>query len=605
MTMNPPIVTPNRRILVVDDNQSIHADYRKILSAPAGEDAALAAAEAKFLGIKLDVMFEIDAASQGEEGVQMVERSLVEGRPYAMAFVDMRMPPGWDGVETTKRIWQASPELQIVICTAFADCSWEEVLEELKPLDRLLILKKPFDTIEVLQLARALAEKWRLREESKLILGNLEQVVQHRTRELEASQVAALNMMEDAVHNREQADRALEELKREVSERKQLEAQFLRAQRMEAIGSLAGGIAHDLNNALAPIVMASEFLKMTCKDADVGRVLDTIYESALRGAGMVKQILTFARGSEGERGLVQPKHLVKEMLDIAQHTFPKSIQIRTNVAIETWTLLGNPTQLHQILLNLCVNARDAMPTGGTLRLTTGNVHLDTAGAGLSPDARPGPYVLLTVTDTGTGMPPEVRARIFDAFFTTKAPDKGTGLGLSTVQNIVKDHGGFLTVDSTVGKGTTFSVYLPALPDAVAFDAAKRPALPMGQGELILVVDDEAAIRSIAQQTLQAFGYRVLTASDGAQALGVCAQNLTELRLLLTDMAMPIMDGKATIRAIRSVLPRVPVVIASGSDSLSEATKLKGLDVQAFLHKPYSADDLIRTVHEVLQGTVSP
>jgi signal transduction histidine kinase len=602
--MNLPIVTPNRRILVVDDNQAIHADYRKILGAPEGDDAALAAAEAKFLGTEQAVTFEVDAASQGEEGLQMVERSLAEGRPYAMAFVDMRMPPGWDGVETTKRIWQASPELQIVICTAFADCSWDEVMAELKPLDRLLILKKPFDSIEVLQLARALTEKWRLRQESKAILGNLEAAVKHRTRALEESQIAALNMMEDAVQNHEAARRALEDLQRTEAERNQLAAEFLRSQRMEGLGSLAGGIAHDLNNALAPVLLSVEILKLTNTDPDKGRILDTIYDCARRGADMVKQIVTFARGSEGNQGIVQPAHLVQEMIEMTRHTFPKGIQIRTAVAPNIWMLLGNPTQLHQILLNLCVNARDAMPTGGILTLGADNLRLDATAAEMSPDAKPGPYVILTVKDTGTGMTPEVRARLFEAFFTTKAPGKGTGLGLSTVHTIAKDHGGFLTVDSAVGQGTTFKVYLPAQPDTAPVVAVvARPALPKGNGELILVVDDEAVVRSIAAQTLEAYGYRVVTAYDGAQAVGVCAKHLADLQLLITDMAMPIMDGPATIRAVRTLLPRLKVMAASGSDVLSRSIALQELEVQGFLHKPYSADELIRTVHDVLQEKV--
>lgn len=213
-------------------------------------------------------------------------------------------------------------------------------------------------------------------------------------------------------------------------------------------------------------------------------------------------------------------------------------------------------------------------------------------------------MVLTVTDTGTGMTPEVRARIFEAFFTTKEPGKGTGLGLSTVHGIAKEHGGFLIVDSKVGRGTTFKVYLPAQPEAAAtVAAAERRALPTGKGELILVVDDEAAIRSIAKQTLEAFGYRVVTANDGAQAVGVCAQNLAGLQLLITDLEMPIMDGKATIRAIRTILPRLPVIVASGSGSLSDAPLQKELDVQAFLRKPFSADDLVRTVNESLQGAI--
>ena len=270
-------------------------------------------------------------------------------------------------------------------------------------------------------------------------------------------------------------------IRHDITEKKQIEAQFLRSQRMESIGGLAGGIAHDLNNALTPILMASQFLKLTCTDPQTARVLDTIHESARRGAGMVKQILTFARGSEGENVHIQPKHLVGEMVEIARNTFSKAIQIRTQVSPDTWPLTGNPTRLHQILLNLCVNARDAMPDGGTLTLTAGNIQLDEAGVAISPEAKPGRYVVLTVADTGTGMPPEVRERIFEPFFTTKAPDRGTGLGLSTVNGIVKSHDGFLTVDSEVGRGTTFSVYLP-VPDASVAPVAEAAPPPPADGK---------------------------------------------------------------------------------------------------------------------------
>ncbi len=389
----------------------------------------------------------------------------------------------------------------------------------------------------------------------------------------------------------------------DITEQKRLEAQFLRSQRMDSIGALAGGIAHDLNNALAPIAMASEFLRMTNRDPEKDRLLASIQDSAKRGAGMVRQILTFARGAEAERGVVQVKPLVREMADLAGHTFAKAIEIRTAVASDIWPLVGHPTQLHQILLNLCVNARDAMPRGGTLTLAAGNVRLrlDDACTRISPEAKPGPYVVLTVTDTGTGMLPEVRARIFDPFFTTKAPDRGTGLGLSTVNNIVKDHGGFICVRSEPGKGTQFDVYLPAQEAAIAPGEITRIAPPMGKGELILVVDDEASIRGIATQTLETFGYTVLGAGDGAQAVALTVRHLSRLQLMITDMDMPIMDGTATIRGVRTVAPHMKIILASGSLAGNSRMDPTSLAVQAMLDKPYKADDLLRTVHVVLNG----
>ncbi len=384
--------------------------------------------------------------------------------------------------------------------------------------------------------------------------------------------------------------------------RKQLEAQFLRSQRMESIGALAGGIAHDLNNALSPILMATQLLRMKNTNPDIDHKLALIEDSAKRGAGMVRQVLTFARGSENDRGTVQFKHLVKDMAGITRQTFPKTIDIDCHVASDTWTLQANPTQLHQVLLNLCVNARDAMPKGGTLSLTAANTHLDETCAAISPDAKPGPHVFLTVTDNGDGMTPEVCARIFEPFFTTKALEHGTGLGLSTVQGIVKNHGGFITVQSTPGRGTEFKVYLPAQESAAGAAAEAEPVTPpMGNGELILVVDDEAAVRNIATQTLEMFGYQVVAATDGAQAVAVAAQHLGDLQLIVMDIAMPIMDGPTAIRAIRTIVPRMKFIVVSGMDSPAKTITPEELGAEAFLRKPYSADDLLHTVHQVLRG----
>ncbi len=389
----------------------------------------------------------------------------------------------------------------------------------------------------------------------------------------------------------------------DITERKKLESELLRAQRMESIGMLAGGVAHDLNNALAPVLMATELLQSGCTDPQQRHLLGLIRAGADRGAAMVKQVLTFARGAEGKRGHVQVKHVLREIEDLARQTFPKSISIQTEPTRDLWPLIADPTQLHQVLLNLCVNARDAMPLGGKLTLSATNMEVDESYARMtSHDMKPGPFVVLSVTDTGTGMPPEVCARIFDPFYTTKSSDKGTGLGLSTVQSIVKNHGGFVTVRSTPGVGTEFKVHLPAEAGAaVQTTAAPKPARPMGSGELILVVDDESAIRNIAAQTLQTFGYRVLTAADGAQAVAICAQHRDSLRAMLVDMSMPIMDGNAAIHAARTLAPNIKAIAASGLDPSSrETSTAQRVVADATLNKPYSADELLQAVHDVLK-----
>ena len=387
-------------------------------------------------------------------------------------------------------------------------------------------------------------------------------------------------------------------IKHDITAKKELESQFLRSQRMEAIGTLAGGVAHDLNNALAPILMATEFMRSRCNDADTEQLLDTVAACAQRGAGMVRQLLTFARGAEGEHGPVQLTHLIKEMASLARQTFPKNIEARTDYPPDLWTILGNPTQLHQVLLNLCVNARDAMPDGGTLTLAAANVRPADDCAALSP----GPHMVLSVTDTGTGMTPEVRARLFEAFFTTKAPGVGTGLGLSTINGIVKEHGGFITVQSEVGRGTEFKVFLPAQTVAAAAPAAAAAAsLPQGNGELILVVDDEPSVLNIATRMLTLFGYRVVTAKDGVDAVTAFIRQPDEIQLVITDMDMPTMDGPATIGALRQLAPKLKVIVSSGMSFEHHADALSVLRVKVFLHKPYSVEELLHAVHEVITG----
>lgn len=387
----------------------------------------------------------------------------------------------------------------------------------------------------------------------------------------------------------------------DVTEKKKLEKQFLRAQRMESIGTLAGGIAHDLNNILAPILMAVEMLQSKLTEPGDQRFLSLIEASARRGSDIVKQVLTFARGVEGERVLVQLKHLAKETVKMIRETFPKNIRTVTHFAADLWTITGDSTHLHQVLMNLCVNARDAMPAGGTLSLAVENVHFDESRATMVPGAKAGPYVLLRVEDSGSGIPPEIVDKIYDPFFTTKAPGKGTGLGLSTVLGIVRSHGGFISVQSEMDAGTKFWVYLPATTQgqASADAEAGKDETPRGCGELILVVDDEAAIGEMAQKLLERQGYAVWKASDGTEAVALVAQDPGKIQLVLTDMMMPFMDGLALVRVLKRMDPNFKVIVASGFGEGDKISELTALGVQSFLAKPYSAKDLLNAVHEAL------
>ena len=389
----------------------------------------------------------------------------------------------------------------------------------------------------------------------------------------------------------------------DVTERRELEQQFLRAQRLESIGTLASGIAHDLNNILSPILMATGILRGSIRKEDQ-QMVDIIEGSAERGAGIVKQVLTFARGVEGERSLLQPKHLLTEMVKVMNQTFPKNIDIKTNFAPDLWTVLGDATQLHQVLLNLCVNARDAMsPRGGSLKVSCENIDVTEQIVSVNPGATVGPHICFSVTDTGSGMTPEVMEKIFNPFFTTKEQGKGTGLGLATVIGIVKGHKGFLVLQSEIGTGTTFKIHLPANREA---RAAEKPTECLadlkGNGELVLVVDDEAAIREVIVGTLEAHNYRCYTAEDGTEALALYFERRDAVQLIVTDLHMGMMDGVMLTRSVKKLTPDAKIIISSGHIQKENQVILEGLGVKHFLEKPYTSEKLLLCVKQALTAT---
>jgi PAS domain S-box-containing protein len=389
----------------------------------------------------------------------------------------------------------------------------------------------------------------------------------------------------------------------DISDRKKAEQQMLRAQRMESIGTLAGGVAHDLNNVLAPIVMSLELLSLHCPNAEAEHLLRTVRLSAERGADLIRQLLSFSRGVEGKRVAVNVATVLHDLGRVIREIFPKNIEIQLPSGTDAWPVVGDATQLHQVFLNLVVNARDAMPRGGRLSVTLENVVLDEVYAGATAGAKAGAYLRVTVADTGTGIPPVMLDRIFEPFFTTKQVGSGSGLGLSTTLAIVKSHGGFINVYSEVGKGTTFTVHLPASTAAAAQAGGKtrRPALPRGNGELILVVDDEESIRTVAEVTLTHFGYRVLLASQGAEALAVYAAHQNQIAVVLTDMSMPVMDGPAMVLALRALNPRIRIIGSSGLSTNDAPGTAAGVVVDRFLAKPYTAESMLLAIAAVLKS----
>ncbi|MDM9582957.1 response regulator [Nostoc sp. GT001] len=386
----------------------------------------------------------------------------------------------------------------------------------------------------------------------------------------------------------------------DITEKKHLEAQLFRAQRLESIGTLASGIAHDLNNILTPILAGAQLLPLKFPNADerTRHLLEILEINARRGADLVKQVLSFARGVEGKHITLQLRHIIVEIAKILKETFPKSIEISTNIPQDLWMVSGDSTQLHQVLMNLCVNARDAMSNGGTLSISAENMLIDANYARMNLEAKEGPYIVITVSDSGVGIPKEMLDRIFDPFFTTKDVGQGTGLGLSTVLGIVKSHGGFVNVYSEPESGTSFKVYLPAVG---GIETRSHENLPpqTGHGELILVVDDEAAIQEITTTSLEAHNYKILVASDGIEAIALYAQNRDKISAVLMDIMLPSLDGLTAMRTLQKINPQVRIIASSGLMSDNKLSAIAAIGVNTFLSKPYTVNELLLSLQKVL------
>ncbi len=392
-------------------------------------------------------------------------------------------------------------------------------------------------------------------------------------------------------------------INRDISRQKEMEKQLRRTQRMESLGTLASGIAHDLNNILSPVMMSVEMLRMRYTAPSDLQMLQILETSVHRGSEIVRQMLSFARGSEGELAPLQLRHVTREIESILTESFPKNIVITNDVPKSLPLLLGDATQLHQVLINLCVNSRDALPDGGNITIMGRRGSITPEMASLHPGARSGPCVVLSVLDDGTGIPLDVQDRIFDPFFTTKEKGKGTGLGLSTVQSIVRGHGGLVLFESAQGHGTRFDIYLPALSATEKPDLDEPvPAIPLGSGETVLVIDDDVSILQITRQILESYDYRVLSANSGASALELAAQSQNgPIKLILTDMDMPVMGGAAVVAALRASQGGVPVVIMSGLPPAQNSPEVNQLAVQGIIGKPFKAEELLALIRDVLDS----
>ncbi|MFN6515835.1 MAG: response regulator [Nostoc sp. CreGUA01] len=459
----------------------------------------------------------------------------------------------------------------------------EEVLG--KNANQLLYPKQSFCQLKNIQKTLAESGSWQ---------GELHQVTKQGQEMIVASRWTLVN-------DEEGQAKSILIVNSDITEKKQLEAQFLRAQRMESLGTLASGIAHDLNNALTPIMMTMQLLEAKLTDEKSQQWLAIMETNVKRAADLVKQVLWFSRGSVGNFKTLQVRDLISEIENIVKQTFSKAIEIRINVPIQNlWNIFGDATQLHQVLMNLCINARDAMPNGGILEISANNFWVDSHYARMNIDAKVGSYIMITVSDTGTGIKREIVDRIFEPFFTTKEVGKGTGLGLSTVLGIIKSHGGFVNVVTEVSKGTEFQVCLPVT-QTIETDnlLSGERELPPGHGELILVVDDEDSIREITKTWLEENGYKVIVANDGIDAIALYTKHQQEISVLLIDMMMPCMDGPTTVNVLKKINPDIKIIGLSGLASNHEMIKTLANSVKSFLSKPYTSCDLLINLQMVL------
>lgn len=567
----------NRRVLVIDDNRSIHDDFRKILASK-GPGDELKAAEAAFFeevdDTELHLDVELDGACQGQEGLEKVVAAVADHRPYALAFVDMRMPPGWDGITTIEQLWKADPDLQVVICTAYSDKSWSDICRRLGRTDQLLILKKPFDNAEVWQLALALTEKWQLTQQARLRQDELMRLVDERTAQL-----------------------------------REAEASLRQQQKLEAIGSLAGGIAHEFNNLLQVIRGNARFaMDELPADEQPYQDLTNVVDAVDRAAAITSQLLSFSRKKPVQKSNRAVNEVVATTLKLVRPVIGEQIELDVTFGDNAGTVCVDADIMSQAMLNLCVNARDAMPSGGRLRITTEQVELGDRRQRIAsprqPELKPGHYSMLTVADTGLGIPAEVRDRIFDPFFTTKEVGKGSGMGLAMVFGAVQDHDGAVTVESAEGQGSAFRLFLPVVPNHS--EDAPRPAgkcagLPANGNETILVADDDLIVRGLAVRALREAGYTTISADDGEQAVQLFEQHAERIDLVLLDVVMPKMNGRLVYQTIKGLRPETEIVFCSGYDPAANCGGLAMEKGWRLIQKPYDPDELLLTVREVLDA----
>jgi two-component system NtrC family sensor kinase len=577
----------NRRVLVVDDNEAIHHDFRKILDGRP-ESTGFAARKAELFGAadeeKAKIVFELECAIRGQDGLAKVVAAREANRPFALAFVDIRMPSGWDGVETIQQIWQADREIQIVVCTAYSDYAWSEIIDKLGQSDNLLILKKPFDNIEVSQLATALTDRWWATRQAEFKMEMLEEIVAQRTATLQ-QEIAERERVQQLLRDKETLTR--------------------RARRLESVGQLAGGIAHEFNNLLQTIQGYTSIVQEDLSPTDPAYAdLEKALVATRRAATLTSQLLTFSRGRSLERSCIDVNEAVGNVLSLLGYALGKEIELTVSLDEKVGVISADTELIQQIVMNLCLNSRDAMPSGGKLTITTADEVLTDDYCAFQPDTKPGRYVLLSVSDTGCGMTPEVLEHAFEPFFSTKEIGQRTGLGLATVSGLVRNHGGAVTVYSEPNVGSTFRVRLPA--DTPADSQPPKTAnagTVLGGQETILVADDEKLIRDVAVRILNNAGYRTLEAADGRQCVTLFEQHRNEIGLLVLDVVMPKLNGHDAYRQIHEMCPTLPAIFCTGYDPTASGNSGAVSENCLLIEKPFKPEVLLRAVREALDAVL--
>jgi signal transduction histidine kinase len=517
--------------------------------------------------------------------MEKVVQAVAECRPYSVAFIDGRMPPGWDGVQTIGQLWKVDPDLQVVFCTAYADYSWEQMQRSLGNSDSFVVLKKPFDTVEVLQLAHTLSRKREITGQLRTRMEDLDRMVAERTSDLRM---------------------ANDQLKTEMVERAKAEERLRQSQKMEAIGQLAAGVAHDFNNLLTIIQgHVGLLLARQATAPHVNESLKQVLMASEQAAGLTRQLLLFSHKHVPQLAELDLNAVLTRTSQMLVRLIGEHIQLRLVCSDGLPAVLADECNLEQLIVNLAVNARDAMGEGGTLTLSTAQESFTADTARQHAQAKPGRFLCLSVADTGCGMDAPTLSRIFEPFFTTKEVGRGTGLGLSTVYGIVQQHQGWIEVASDPGQGSTFRIFLPAGQRAATtsrqtefvFRASQNTRNPA----TILVVEDEDAVRVYARTVLADNSFRVLEAADGLEALKVWAAHPGQIDLLFTDMVMPNgMSGRALAERLHSEAPGLKVICASGYSAETLGAAWLQSPSFRFLPKPYKPQDLLKAVCEQLQ-----